>query len=301
MAIQNRMDAAQWIMLIALSILWGGSFFFNGVAVGELPPLTIVFLRVGIAAIVLWLVLAVTGTQFPFRADVVIACLTMGLINNLIPFSLIVWGQTHISSSLASILNASTPLFSLLLASKFLADEPMQLNKLIGVVIGFIGVAIMFLPSIVNGVDATVLGMLAIVGAALSYGVASVYGRRFAKLNISPMVTATGQLSASTLMLLPLVLLLEKPWTLDFPSMATTTSVIALAVLSTALGYILFFRILKASGAVNIALVTLLLPVTAILLGSAFLGDTLSSAHLLGMAFIALGLLTLDGRIFRLN
>ncbi|MBX2837416.1 MAG: DMT family transporter [Gammaproteobacteria bacterium] len=295
------MDITDWVMLATLSVLWGGSFFFIGVAVKDLPPLSIVLLRVGLAAIVLWIVLAVWKISFPLTKPVMTACLTMGFLNNVVPFTLIVWGQTHISSSLASILNASTPLFSLLLASRYLHDEPMQLHKLIGVVIGFFGVAIMLLPRMASGIDTTVLGMLAIVGAAFSYGIASVFGRRFAKLQVSPIATATGQLSASSLLLLPLVLVVDQPWNIHWPSTATVASIVALATFSTALAYILFFRILKSAGAVNIALVTLLLPVTAILLGSVFLGDTLNRLQILGMAFIAVGLLVVDGRLLPLR
>ncbi len=205
-------------MLVALSILWGGSFFFGGIAVRELPPMTIVTLRVFIAALALLTVCRVLGYSLPRKPEVLRAFLVMGLLNNIIPFSLIVWGQTHIASGVASILNATTPLFTVLVAHMLTTDEKLSANKLAGVIIRFAGVATLIGPAALSGERSSLLGQLAILGAAISYSFASVFGRRFKIMGVAPLVTATGQISASSLLLLPLAMVIDRPWTLAIPS-----------------------------------------------------------------------------------
>ncbi len=276
--------------------MFGGSFFFSGVAVGELPPLTIVVSRVGLAAIALHIFVRLNGISFLTYGKHWRDFAGMGLLNNAIPFSLIVWGQTHIASGLASILNATTPIFTVVVAHYLISDERMTANRVIGVLLGFGGVAIMIGPELLTGLGEDLLAQLAILGAALSYGFASVFGRRFKRLGVPPVVVATGQVTASTLILLPLCLWAEQPWTLPLPGTGTILSVIALALLSTAFAYILFFRILAAAGATNLSLVTLLVPVSAVLLGMLVLGESLDVTHFIGMGVIALGLTAIDGR-----
>jgi len=297
------MGRSQWLMLVTLAALWGGSFFFVEIAVRELPPLTIVWLRVGLAACVLWCLLAVMRQAVTLSLPIVLAFLGMGVLNNAIPFSLIVWGQTQIPSGLASILNATTPIFTVLIAHRFLADESLTINKLIGVALGFVGVATMLLPSISQQAGLAVLPQLAVLGAAISYGCAAVFGRRFRRLGVPPLITATGQLTASALLLTPVALVIDKPWQLPTPAWDVTLSLVLLALASTAFAYWLFFRILSSAGATNIALVTLLVPVTAVLLGILVLGESLSLAQCTGMALIIAGLLAIDGRmrIFQRN
>jgi drug/metabolite transporter (DMT)-like permease len=267
------MTPAEWAMLIALSVLWGGSFFFNGVAVRELPPMTIVFCRVALAAIVLMLVMRMTGRSLPMRGEVLLAFAGMGIINNVIPFSLIVWGQSQIASGVASILNATTPLFTVIVAHLVTTDERMTPLRAGGVALGFAGVAVMSGAGSDVFNDVPLAAYAACLGAALSYGFASVLGRRFRTLGVAPMAVATGQLTASSLMMLPIMLLVDQPWTLAAPGIGTICALAGLATVSTALAYILFFRILAGAGAVNISLVTLLVPVSAIVLGIAFLGE----------------------------
>jgi drug/metabolite transporter (DMT)-like permease len=293
------MNASEWAMLIALSILWGGSFFFIGVAVKELPPFTIVTLRVGLAAIALLIVCRVMGLKLPREGRIWRAFFAMGILNNIIPFCLIVWGQTHIASGVASILNATTPLFTVIVAHFLTIDEKLSPNKLAGVVIGFVGVATMIGPSALGGSGANLWGQLAILGAATSYAFAGIFGRRFKTMGVAPLMTATGQISSSTLMLIPVALLIDQPWTLAMPSHATWGALLGIALLSTALAYLLFFRILSTAGATNLALVTFLIPVSAILLGSLVLGEQLEMKHFAGMAMIAAGLIAIDGRLLR--
>ncbi|KJF73911.1 DMT family transporter [Agrobacterium arsenijevicii] len=299
MAIQKQMDAGEWGMLVALSLLWGGSFFFIGIAVKELPPVTIVTLRVSLAAIALLIVCRIMGLHLPRQWAVWRAFFGMGLLNNIIPFCLIVWGQTHIASGLASILNATTPLFTVIVAHFLTTDEKMTGNKLAGVLIGFVGVATMIGPAAFGGAISGLWGQIAVLGAAISYSFAGIFGRRFKAMGVPPLMTATGQISSSTLMLIPAALFIDKPWMLAMPSLGTWGALIGIALLSTALAYLIFFRILATAGATNLALVTFLIPVSAILLGSLILGEQLEIKHFAGMAMIAAGLAAIDGRLFR--
>lgn len=293
------MGAREWGMLITLSLLWGGSFFFVGVAVKALPPFTIVALRVVLAAAALLIFLRFTGRSMPRDPRIWLAFFGMGLLNNLIPFSLIVWGQTHIASGLASILNATTPLFGVVVAHLLTDDEKLTANKLTGVLVGFLGVAVMIGPAALGGLGSNVLAQFAVLGAALSYAFAGVFARRFKRMGVAPIVTATGQVSASSIMLVPVALLVDRPWTLVAPGIEVWAAIVGIALISTALAYVLFFRILDTAGVTNLMLVTFLIPVSAILLGALFLGESIEAKHVFGMALIAAGLAAIDGRLLR--
>lgn len=297
--VNQSMSLGSWLTLIVLSVLWGGSFFFVGVAVDALPLLTIVILRVGLAAIALNVVVIALGQRLPMEPRVWWAFIGMGLLNNMVPFTLIVWGQSHIASGLASILNAATPLFAVVVAHLLTSDERLTARRVIGVVLGFVGVVIVIGPSVLSGLGVNVLAQLAVLGAALSYALAGVFGRRFARWGITPLVAATGQVSASTVLLLPLALWVDRPWLLAAPGIEIWGAIVGLALLSTALAYILYFRILATSGATNILLVTFLIPVSAILLGALILGEQLAVSHFVGIGVIGLGLAAIDGRIPR--
>ena len=290
------MSQYEWMLLIILSIVWGGSFFFVGVAVEALPPLTIVALRVSLAAFALLAIVYFTGLRMPINPMIWVAFIFMGILNNVIPFTLIVWGQTHIASGLASILNATTPLFTIVAAHFLTKDEKMTSNKIVGVIIGFTGVVIMLGHEALGGLGESVIAQLAILGAAISYSLAGIFGRRFAQAGIKPVITATGQVTASSLLLIPLAISYDKPFTLPMPGLEIWFAVVGLALISTAFAYILYFRILSTAGATNLLLVTLLIPVSAILLGTAILGEQLELKHFLGMGLISIGLLSIDGR-----
>jgi len=296
----KSMSLYEWLLLTILSILWGGSFFFVGVAVEALPPLTIVTLRVSVAAIALLAIVYFTGSRMPSNPTVWIAFIGMGVLNNVIPFTLIVWGQTHIASGLASILNATTPLFTVVAAHFLTRDEKMSKLKVLGVVFGLAGVAIMIGCEALGGLGENILGQFAVLGAAISYSLAGIYGRRFRQLGIKPVVTATGQVTASSLVLIPLALFYDRPFTLPMPELEIWLAIVGLALFSTALAYILYFRILSTAGATNVLLVTLLIPVSAILLGTAILGEQLELKHMIGMGLISIGLLSMEGRVFQL-
>jgi drug/metabolite transporter (DMT)-like permease len=279
-----------WLWLLSLSVLWGGSFFFAKVAVSELGPFTVVFARVSLAALALALVV-------PLRRDAPWPTyFAMGFLNNALPFSLIFWGQTEIGSGLASILNATTPLFTLVVAHVLTPDEKIDRTKVAALVIGLLGVVVLIGPSALVG-SSTLWGQAACLAAALSYAFAGIYGRRFRRMGIAPAEAAAGQLTASTVLILPIMLVVDRPWMLPPPSLTVWLALGALALLSTALAYVLYFRILAAAGATVLLLVTFLIPVPAILLGATVLGERLEPRHYVGMALIGLGLAIIDGRI----
>jgi drug/metabolite transporter (DMT)-like permease len=297
-AIDMQMGRAEWAQLLFLSLIWGASFFLIAIAVTGLPVVTIVTLRVGIAAAVLWLVVALTGRTLPRDPGIWGAFLVMGLLNNVVPFGLIVWGQTAIPSGLASILNATTPLWTVIVSSALLSDEAATPAKVAGVVLGLAGVAVMIGLDTLSGLGHAILPQLAILGAAISYAFAGTFGRRFRRMGVDPITTSAGMVSGSTLILLPVMLALDGWPGPDVPP-SVWLSVATLGILCTGLAYVLYFRILARAGATNLSLVTFLVPVSAILLGWLFLNETLGPAHLLGVGMIAAGLALIDGRLTR--
>lgn len=291
------MSAIQWLWLVALSILWGGAFFFIGVAVGDVPPLTIVFFRVAIAALTLVPVVYLMGHSLPNTLAGWVPFLGMSVLNNVIPFTLIVSGQTMIASGLASVLNALTPIWSLLLLRLFTDDQPLTPNKVAGVLLGALGVAILIGRDAFNGLDAQATGILLLVMATASYGLSAVWGRRLR--GTPPVVSSAAQLIGSTVIMLPLVAFVDQPWTLAIPPLHVSLAIVGLAVFSTALAYLIFFHIITVSGTANVMLVTLLIPVSAITLGVLFLNEAVLARHIVGALVIATGLLAIDGRILR--
>ncbi len=294
--VDTVMGLGEWLLIIFLSIIWGGSFFFVGVAVKTMTPLTIVLCRVGLAALILLGVVGLTGRRMPSSPRLWLAFFVMGALNNLIPFSLIVWGQTHIASSLASILNATTPIFSVVLAHLLTREERLTANRLIGVAVGWVGVAVLIGVASLGGFGSQGLGQIAVLGASCSYALAAIFGRRFR--NLDPVVVSTGMLCASTVMIMPVALVTEQPWHLS-PAGSTWAALIGLAAISTALAYIIYFRVLAAAGATNILLVTFLIPVSAIFLGIMVLGERPGWNAFGGMALIFAGLVAIDGRLLK--
>lgn len=287
------MHRHDWLLLFLLSVLWGGSFFFNGVALRELPPLTVALARVALGALCLLIVLRPLGGSLPKRAADWLPFAIMGLVNNVIPFSLFLTAQTTISSGLASVLNATTPLFAVLVMAAS-GEERLTGRRVAGVLIGIAGVALLRGPGL--SAENQTLGIVLCLGAALSYGFAGYWGRR-ALAGVPPLTSATAQLICSTPVMAIIAASVERPWTLPMPGVATWLAVAGLATVSTALAYILFFRILNRSGAVNVVLVTLLIPVTAILLGVWILNEPLSANEVVGALVIAASLIVIDGRL----
>ncbi len=293
-AADDRIDNRDWTLLFLLSVLWGGSFFFNGVILRELPPMTVVLLRVVLAALILLPLLPVYRLALPKGVSGWAPFFAIGLFNNVLPFSLIVTGQTYIPSGLASILNATTPLFTVIVMTAA-GEEKLHAHRIAGVVAGLAGVALLHGDALAFQSGQGV-GILLCLGGAFSYGLSALVARRLPSSS-QPLGTATFQLMASAAMMSIVAGIVDRPWRLPLPGPVTWLAVIGLALLSTALAYIVFFQILRRSGATNVMLVTLLIPVTAILLGYLVLGEPVSVREVAGALVIGGALLLIDGRV----
>ncbi len=292
----RSMGATEWGLLAALSLIWGSTFFFVEIALAEVGPLTLVLGRVAMGAAVLWVVVLAMGARRPKGWRDWRDLALMGLLNNAIPFCLIFWGQQHIASGLASILNATTPIFAILVAHLLLADERATPGKAAGVIFGLAGVTMLIGPEALTGLSDGLLGQLAVMGAAVSYAFAGAFGRRLGRF--APPVAAAGMLTMSTAIMVPAALLAEgAPAAL--PSLAPLAAWVALGVAGTGLAYILYFRILATAGATNLLLTTFLIPPSAIFLGVVFLDESLAPTALGGLALIFAGLACVDGRLLR--
>src|SRR6476661_38053 len=295
--IRTQMNGSDWLILLALAVVWGSAFMFIGVAVHHVQPLTYVWLRIAIAAAGMWAFIKVSGGKVELPRKVWGSMIVLALLNNAIPFALFGWGQTHIASGLASILNAMTPIWGVVVAHFLTHDERLTPRKVAGVLLGFGGVATMIGPSLLSSLGSAALAQLACVTASLSYALAAVWARRFRKQGLSPLSVTTGQLTAGALTMLPISMIVDRPWTHVFPPLTAIGAITALALLCTAFGYVLYFRLIETSGATNALLVTLLVPPVAILLGALFLGETLAPQDFIGLGLIALGLAAIDGRL----
>ncbi|HVH37024.1 MAG TPA: DMT family transporter [Sphingomicrobium sp.] len=295
--IRTHMNRSDWATLLILAAMWGAAFMFIGMAVREVSPLTYVWLRVTIAAAAMWAWVAWRSEPHGLPRGIWGAILFLALFNNVIPFILFGWGQTHIASGLASILNATTPIWGVVVAHFFTADEKISPRKLAGVLLGFGGVALMIGPALLHDLGSNALAQLACIAAALCYAFAGVFARRFRRMGVSPIAVTTGQLTASALVMLPLALIVDQPWTMAMPSLQAIGAIVALGVISSALGYVLYFRLIDRAGATNALLVTLLVPPVAILLGALFLGEIIEPRDIAGLGLIAFGLAAIDGRL----
>ena len=287
-------------MFFILAIVWGASYFFIRIAVHELPPLTVVALRLSIAAVALIILVRVTGISLPRGTEQWIACAKVGLVNNAIPFTLITFAETRITSSLASMLNATVPLFTVVVAHFFTHDERMTARRTIGVLIGFSGIVVMLGFQSLAMIGQEGIAQLASLSASLTYAFGTIVSRRQQRFGFTPMVLATGQVITASAVLIPLALLVDHPWNLPMPSAAAIASVLMLGLSSTVLAYVLFYRIIASAGATNLSLVTFVVPVVAALLGTLVLGERLGLQHVVGMTVVALGFAIIDGRVFHL-
>jgi len=259
------------------------------------PPLTIALHRVFWAVPALFLVVWWKGIEVPRSIRAWSCYLVMGALNNAIPFSLIFWGQTNIGSGLASILNGTTAVFGAVVAGILLVDEPLTARKIIGAVFGLFGVAVIMGLDALTNFDLRNLGQLAVLGAALSYAFASVWGKRFLS-GYPPIMNAFGMLVGSTILMIPVAIFSEgmPAFTL---SVEVWASLLAVALLSTAVAYLLYFEILVRAGSANLMLVTLLIPPIAVALSFTFLGERMGNEAWIGFGLIALGLAITDGRL----
>jgi drug/metabolite transporter (DMT)-like permease len=290
------MNSRDWLRLVALSVLWGGTFLFVSLSLRSIPEFTVVFLRVSLAAAAFWLLMLATGRTMPRDWQTWRGFLMMGLINNAIPFSLITWEQTQVEGGVASIMNAITSFFAVVLAHFLTKDEKLSTRKVAGVLIGLLGAYILLRPELYAGVSMRGLGQIAGLTASMFLALAGIFGKRFRSL--SPMQTATGMLTCSSVVMFPVAMVIDRPWNLAL-DLAAVGAIAGLVLLSTVLAYLLYFAILRSAGATNLLLVTLLMPVSAHILGAVILGEPLYATSVAGMAFIILGLSIIDGRLLR--
>ena len=294
---QTRMSPRAWAELLLLSLIWGGIFLATRIALDEVPVFTLVAHRVGWAALILWGIVALRRVPLPRSPATWAAFLIMGALNNVIPFSLLAWGQLHIESGLTSILNAATAVFGVLVAALIFPDERLTANRLTGVLLGFLGVATTIGLGALASFDVRSLAQLAILGGALSYALAGAWARKTLGHH-PPLLAAAGMLTGSTLIMVPLAWSIDGPITLSL-SFGTWTALAYCALIGTVGAYLLYYRVLAMAGSGNLLLCTLLIPPVAILLGAVFLGEALTANAFLGFAILGVGLLTLDGRLFR--
>ncbi|MDK4702990.1 DMT family transporter [Rhizobium sp. CNPSo 4062] len=291
------MSVSDWAQLVLLGALWGGSFFFARIAVAEIPPLALVLYRVSIAALVLHVWLRLRNISFAPAIARSASFVGLALLNNIIPFSLIFSGQTEIGAGLASVLYATTPLWTVLVANLLTADEKLSASKLAGVALGITGAAIMIGPGLFANLGGPTWAKLAIIGAAISYAFAAVFAKRFR--DMKPVVVAAGQLSASAIVMVPIILLLYHPSEIVSTNISIWLSIGTLAIVTTAFAFILYFNLIASAGATNASLVTLLVPASALILSTAFLGERLEPYEFLGLALIVSSLVVVDGRLLR--
>ncbi|WP_298433228.1 DMT family transporter [uncultured Jannaschia sp.] len=285
-----------WAEMALLGLIWGGSFLAIRTALDEIPFVTSVAFRVGLAALVLWVWVLVRRLPLPRDPRIWASLLVMGLLNNVLPFLLMAWGQLHIETGLTSILNAGTAIFGVLAAAIFLADERLTARRALGVCTGFLGVATAIGLHNLAAFDLRSLAQLAVVGGTVCYALAGVWARLRLK-GLAPQVQAAGMLTGSTLLMIPAALWIDG---VVIPSQADTwLAILYYAVVATALAYLLYFRILAAAGSGNTMLVTLLVAPVAIVLGALVRDEVLAPSVYLGFALLALGLVILDGRLLR--
>lgn len=286
-----------WIDLIVLALAWGAIFLVIEFALQELTPLWAVFHRICWAAGLLWIIVYGRGERMPFTLVVWGAFIVMGALNNAIPFSLITWGQTSIESGLTSILNGATAFFGIIVAATFLADERLTPARVLGVLIGMAGVAVIVGWRSLLEFDPRAMGQIAVLGACISYAFAGVWARSFMK-GLTPTQSATGMLTGSTLLMLPIAWMAEGAPDLSL-SLTSIAAILYMSLIGTVAAYLLYYRILAAAGSGNLMLVTIMMPPISIFLGWAVLDERLAPSAFIGCGLIALGLIILDGRAWR--
>jgi drug/metabolite transporter (DMT)-like permease len=292
-----KLDATGWGLIGILSILWGGAFFLIEVGLRSYPPNTLVFMRLALAVPFLWIALRLSGGRLPSDLKSWQLLGVVGLLNCALPFILFFWGQQYLDSGYASILNATTPLWGVVTAHFMTSDEKATPTRIAGVLLGMAGIIVMVGPDAMKGLSGNLLAQIACLVSTLFYSFAAIYGRRLSQTSMTPMVIATGQTATAALFMLPIMLMVDQPWTMAMPRMDATLAGLTLAIFSTAVAYVLYFRLIDRAGASNAQLVAFLMPILAVILGIAFLNESLSGAQVAGAALIGVGLIVLDGRL----
>jgi drug/metabolite transporter (DMT)-like permease len=292
-----KLDGTGWLLIGILSILWGGAFFLIEVGLRSYPPITLVFMRLVLAVPPMWIAMRLMGERLPTEPRIWGLLAVVGALNCALPFILFFWGQQYLDSGYASILNATTPLWGVITAHFLTSDEKATPARIVGVLIGMAGIVVMVGPEAMKGLSNNLLAQLACIVSTVFYSFAAIYGRRLSQTELTPMAVATGQTMMAALMMVPVVVLIDQPWTMAAPRLDSTLAGLTLALFSTALAYTLYFRLIDRSGASNAQLVAFLMPILAVILGIAFLGESLSGGQIAGAGLIAIGLAILDGRL----
>ena len=292
-----KLDGNGWLLIGILAILWGGAFFLIEVGLRSFPPITLVFIRVAFAVPPMWIAMRFMGQCLPTSAGVWGLLAVVGALNCALPFTLFFWGQQYLDSGYASILNATTPLWGVITAHFLTSDEKATPARVIGVLTGMAGIVVMVGPAAMKGLSNNVLAQIACVVSTVFYSLAAIYGRRLSQTTLTPMAVATGQTMMAAILITPVVLLVDQPWTLAMPRLDATLAGLTLALLSTALAYTLYFRLIDRAGASNAQLVAFLMPILAVILGVTFLGEHLNEGQISGAVLIAFGLAIIDGRL----
>ncbi|MEQ1538630.1 MAG: DMT family transporter [Sphingorhabdus sp.] len=292
-----RLDGNGWLLIGILAILWGGAFFLIEVGLRSFPPITLVFIRVGFAVPAMWLAMRIMGQRLPTDMRIWALLTVVGAFNCALPFTLFFWGQQYLDSSYAAILNATTPLWGVITAHFMTSDEKATPSRITGVLVGLSGIIVMVGPDAMKGLSDNLLAQIACLISTVFYSLAAIFGRRLSQTSLTPMAVATGQTMTAALLMVPIMLVVDQPWTMAMPRLDATLAGLALALISTALAYFLYFRLIDWSGASNAQLVAFLMPILAVILGIAFLGEHLNQGQIIGAVLIAFGLVIIDGRL----
>ena len=290
------MNNKTWLLVILLGFIWGSSFLFTEILLNYINPVLIVFFRVSLASIILIIyVLFFTNLKFNLSKEILLTFFTMGLLNNVIPFLLIAYAQETITGGLASILNANTSFFTIFLASLFLKDEKLTNYRLLGIIIGIIGVVVIVGFENLSEFKNYNFGIVLMLFSCLSYSFAGIFAKT--KLtNIHPTISATGMLSMSTIILFPFIIIYNGNELININSTVLYYSCM-FAFICTVLAYFLYFKILETNGAGNLLICTIIIPPSSILLNAFFINEIIKIYELIGLIIITLGLIILDGRI----
>jgi drug/metabolite transporter (DMT)-like permease len=297
---EKRMGLRNFLGLMFMACLWGPSFLFIKVAVGEIPPLTLVVGRVGLAAVLLYVVLRLQGGKLPRFGPIWKHFAFVGFFSNALPFVLFSWGEQYIDSALAAILNGTTPIFTIVLAHFFITDDRMTPLKVLGTMLGFAGLVLLISPSLLGGIHASSWGLLAVTTAAGCYGIAIVYTRNHLR-GLPRLVAPTAQLIMATIYMLPLSLFIERPFRQPFPSWTAIGSLLALSVLGTALAFVIYYWVLERTSATYVSMVTYLAPTIGVILGVVILNEQLGWTAYAGCTLILLGVMVVNGVFKNIN
>jgi drug/metabolite transporter (DMT)-like permease len=288
-----RMGSFEWLMMLACAFCWGSAYIFNKVAIAELPSLTITASRLLLAALLLQLLCRMRGIQLPWSGRAWAPFFVYTIFSNVAPFLFVLHGQKETAAGLAAVIGSSTPLFVILLAHVWTHDEKLRGRKIVGVLVGLVGVAVV-IGSEALSFDGPMIAKGSLLVASMLYAIGAIFAKRLTRYE--PMALAAMQMTAGFIVALPLALLIDLPWQLPMPSSMAMGAIAGTAVIGSSLAAITYFHVLRRAGATNAMLVTLLVPITPIVLGALLFGERLQAREILGGLIVAAALVIIDGR-----